>query len=104
MFIKNITGSGTATAAARAALPSPTSACWVFRVSVIHQTLTWTTGFLTCVCDHAYACMYTRRGGGGGGVGTSTASQPNIFDSEKLSQIFLVLLTQAGFEPLDFGS
>ena len=23
-----------------------------FRVSVIHRTLTWTTGSLTCVCDH----------------------------------------------------
>ena len=33
-----------------------------------------------------------------GGLGTPTASQPNIFDSEKLSQIFLVLLV--GFEPL----
>ena len=24
-----------------------------FRVSVIHQTLTWTTGSLTCICDHS---------------------------------------------------
>ena len=30
------------------------------------------------------------------GIGTPTASQHNIFDSEKLSQIFLVLLTQTG--------
>ena len=29
-----------------------------FRVSVIHQTLTWTTGILTCVRDHSYACIY----------------------------------------------
>ena len=35
--------------------------------------------------------------------GTPTASQHNIFDSQKLSQIFLVLLTQAGFEPPVFG-
>ena len=36
----------------------------------------------------------------GGGVGyTDSLSQHNIFDSEKLSQICLVLLTQARFEP-----
>ena len=34
-----------------------------------------------------------------GGLCTPTASQHNVFDSEKLSHIFLVLLTQAGFEP-----
>ena len=31
-----------------------------FRVSVIHRTLTWTTGSLTCVRDHSYACVHTR--------------------------------------------
>ena len=30
-----------------------------FRVSIIHQTLTWTIGFLTCVHDHSYACVST---------------------------------------------
>ena len=30
-----------------------------------------------CVCDHSYACIYTR------GLGTPTASQHSIFDSEK---------------------
>ena len=30
-----------------------------FRVSIIHQTLTWTTWSLTCVHDHSYACAYT---------------------------------------------
>ena len=70
-----------------------------FRVSVIHQTLTWTTGFLTCVRDCSCACVYTR------GIGTPT-SQHNVFDSgEKISQIVLVLLTQAGFDTSDlFGS
>ena len=29
-----------------------------FCVSIIHQTLTWTTGSLTCVCD-LFACMHT---------------------------------------------
>ena len=50
-----------------------------FPVSVIHQTLTWTTGSLTCVHDHSYACVYTQ------GLGTPTLSQYNIFDSEKLT-------------------
>ena len=62
----------------RAALSSPTSACWVFRVSEIHRTLTGTTGSLSCVCDHSYACAYTR------GLCTPTTSQ-HIFDSEKLT-------------------
>ena len=48
-----------------------------FHVSIIHQTLTWTTGCLTCVRDHSYAWAYTQ------GLGTPTASQRNIFDSEK---------------------
>ena len=50
-----------------------------FSVSVIHRTLTWTTGSLTCVRDHSYGCEYTRR------LGTPT-SQHNSSDSEKLSQ------------------
>ena len=50
----------------------------------------WTTGSLTCV--RSYACVYT------GGWGTLTMSQDQHFDSEKLSQICLVLWT--GFEPL----
>ena len=67
-----------------------------FRVSVIHRTLRWTTGSLTCVSDHLYACVYTR------GLGTPTTSQHNIFDSKKtLSQIFLVLLTGPGFSELE---
>ena len=37
-------------------------------------------------------------------LGTPTASQHNIFDSEKLSHFFLVFLTQAGFELPVFGS
>ena len=41
-----------------------------FRVSVIHRTLTWTTGSLICV--RSYACVYTR------GWGTPTRSQRNI--------------------------
>ena len=43
-----------------------------FCVSVIQQTLTWTTGSFKCIRDHSYACVYT------GVVGTPTASQHNI--------------------------
>ena len=49
-----------------------------FHVSVIHRTLTWTKGSLTCVRDHSYASVYTR------GFGTPTASQHSIFHSAKL--------------------
>ena len=61
-----------------------------FCVSVIHRTLTWTTGHLTCVCGRSYACGYTH-----GGLGTPTTSQHNILNSEKLSQ-FLFLCSWRG--------
>ena len=65
-----------------------------FLVSVIHQTLTWTTGlFLTCVRDH-FMREYTRWGWAH--HTDSEREQHNISDSEKLS-FFLVPLT--GFEP-----
>ena len=32
-----------------------------FRVCIVHRTLTWTTGSLTCLRDHSYARIYTRR-------------------------------------------
>ena len=38
------------------------SACGLFCVSIIHQTLTWTTGSLTCVCD-LFRCMRIHMGG-----------------------------------------
>ena len=82
--------------ATRAALPSPTSACWVFlcfcnppnsdmdyRIFNVHM---W-----SLLCVH----IYTQ------GLGTLTTSR-HIFDSEKLSQIVLVL--PIGFEPQVFGS
>ena len=34
-----------------------------FPVSIIHRTLIWTTGSLTCVHDHSYAYVYTQRVG-----------------------------------------
>ena len=48
------------------------------RVFVIHQTLTWISRSLTSVCDHSYQYVYTR------GL---TASQHNIFDSEKSANV-----------------
>ena len=82
---------------ATAAAPSPTLVhAGSFRVFVTPPNSDMTTGSLTCVRirGHSYACVHTR------GSGTPTASQHNIFDSETLSvQFFLVLLTQAGFEP-----
>ena len=63
-----------------------------FHVSKIHRTLTWILN------THIYVIIvmrtYTH-----GGLGTPTASQHNIFDSEKLSQIFL-----CSWRSLDLGS
>ena len=60
-----------------------------FHVSVIHQTLTWTTGYLTCV---TFLCMRRHMG-----VGHTDNKSAHV-DSEKLSQNVIVLLM--GFEPL----
>ena len=49
------------TAAARATLPSPKSACWVFPFSVIHRALTWTTASLVRVRDHSNISTYRNR-------------------------------------------
>ena len=69
-----------------------------FFVSVIHNILTWTTGSLKKRTWSFLRVRICTRGVGG----TPTASQHDNFDSEKLSQIALVLLT--GFEPRIFGS
>ena len=53
-----------------------------FRVSVIHRTLTRTTGPLTCVGHYSYACEYAR------GLGTPTARQ-HMFHSKKTHICFL---------------
>ena len=68
------------------------------RVSVIHQTLTWTTGSLSCVRDHSCTCIYTR------GLGTLTASQLNMFDLEKLTIFFLCSGWDSNLGPLDLQS
>ena len=54
---------------------------WSFPVSVIHQALTWTTGSLSSLRDYSCACIYTQ------GLGTLTANQHNIFDSETLTNL-----------------
>ena len=54
-----------------------------FRASIIHRTRTCTTGSLTCVRDHPYACVYNTRGFGQHRQRVSTI----LFDSgKKLSQ------------------
>ena len=63
-----------------------------FLVSVIHRTMTWTTRICN-VRTWSFLCVRIHTGV----LGTPTASQHNIFDSEKLWFFFLVLLT--GFEP-----
>ena len=68
-----------------------------FCVSVIHRTLTRTTGSLTCMQDHSYACMYIYTG-----VGRTLTASQHIFYLEKHSQMFLVFLTE--FEPWVFRS
>ena len=35
-----------------------------FHISVGHRSLKWTTGSLTCVRDHSYACIYIHMGVG----------------------------------------
>ena len=35
-----------------------------FPVSVIHRTVTWTTGSLTSMRDHSFACVYIHTGVG----------------------------------------
>ena len=50
-----------------------------FCVSVIHRILTWTTGSLTYVRYHIYACVLTR------GLGTPTTSQ-HMFDKLDLCE------------------
>ena len=52
-------------------------------VSIIHQTLTWTAGSLSCICGHFYACIYT-------GVGHTNSESAQHVDPEKLSPIFLM--------------
>ena len=44
-----------------------------FRVSVIHRTLEFTTGSLTCVRDHSYACVYIQ------GVGRTDSESAQHF-------------------------
>ena len=62
-----------------------------FHVSIIHWTLTWTIGSLSCIRDHSCVCVYTQ------GLSTPTASQHNIFESEKLTQ-------DSNLGPLDLES
>ena len=67
-----------------------------FRVSVIHRTLTWTAGPLTCVRDHSNACTYTR-----GGWAHRQRVDTTFLTRKNSHNCFLDLLT--GFYPRVFG-
>ena len=54
-----------------------------FHVSIIHRTLIWNTGSLTCVHDHSCACIYTRE------LGTPTVSQFTFLTRGKTHKFFL---------------
>ena len=56
-----------------------------FHVSVIHWTLTWTMGSLTCLCDNSYACIYTH--------GHTDSESAQHFWLGKKSQFLCVFLT-----------
>ena len=79
---------GKTAAAARAALPNPTSVCWVFSW---HRTLAWTRWSLLCVRIHT-------------GVGHTNSELAQHFWLGKTLSKKIVLLTQAGFKPPIFGS
>ena len=72
-------------AAARAELPVLQVHAGSFRIFVIHRTLTWT--------KRAYVIILMRVYTYGGWAHRQLTSQHNIFESEKLSQIFPALLT-----------
>ena len=68
-----------------------------FRVSVINQTLAWTTRSLTCARDNFCAYIYIHRW-----VGHTDKSAQHFWLWKTLT-IFLMLLTGPGFEPRFFG-
>ena len=72
-----------------------------FRVSVIHQTLTWTT-----VQDlyRSYVIILVRAYTHTGGLGTQTASQHNIFYVEKLTNFSCAPDGIQNLGPLDLES
>ena len=67
-------------------------------VSIIHQTLTWTTGSLTCVRDHSYACGYTQR------VGHNGSDSAQQFWLGKTHKMFWCSWRGSNLRSLDFES
>ena len=94
---------GNATAAPRAALPSPTSEVHAgsFCVSVIHQALTWTTGYLMYVRDYSYAVMRTSTHRLTEVGHTDNKSAQHFWLGKTLKNFGVPLM---GFEPQVFGS
>ena len=67
------------------------SACWVFSFSVIHWTLTWTIGSLTCIWSmiiYSLLCVCINTG-----VGHTNSESTQHFWLGKTHDVFLVLLT-----------
>ena len=87
---------GKDTAAARAALPNPTNACWVFSCfrNPPKSDRAWTTGSLTCAGHHSHAC---------GGWTHRQRVSATFLTREKTLTNLIVLLTGPGFEPPVFG-
>ena len=69
-----------------------------FRVSIVHRILTWITGSVTCVRGYSYASVCTR------GLGIPTASQHDIFDSEKTHNLLLCSRRDSNLGSLDLES
>ena len=70
-----------------------------FRVSIIHRTLTWTTGSLMCIRDYCYACVYTR------GLGTPHRLWVSTFLTPKTyHKFFLCSRRRRGSNLRSFGS
>ena len=86
---------GETTAAARAALPSPTSACWVFSCfrNPPNSDMDYRI-FNVCTRSFSWVRIHT-------GVELTNSDSARHFDSKKISQFCLVLLT--GFEPRILG-
>ena len=89
---------GKARAAASAALPSPTSACWVY--SCFRNPPNSDMDYRICAYVIILMRVYTH-----GGLGTPTASQHNILDSEKtFTNVFLCSWRGSNLGSLDLES
>ena len=70
-----------------------------FCISVIHQTLTWNTGYLSCVHGHSCACIHVHTG-----VGLTNSKSAQHFWLGKSHQFFLCSWWDLNSGPLDLES